>query len=31
MTREYYFRNNGGETVIIQDHSFGHIKGGQGS
>lgn len=31
MTREYYFRNNSGETVIIQDHGFGHIKGGQGS
>lgn len=31
MTREYYFKNNKGETVIIQDHSAGHLKGGQGS
>lgn len=29
-TREYYFKNNKGETIIIQDHSAGHEKGGQG-
>ena len=31
MTREYYFKNNSGETIVIQDHSAGHKKGGQGS
>lgn len=31
MTREYYFKNNSGETIVIQDHSAGHEKGGQGS
>ncbi|MBP3950153.1 HNH/endonuclease VII fold putative polymorphic toxin [Bacillus suaedae] len=29
-TREYYFTNNYGKRVIIQDHSAGHFKGGQG-
>jgi len=31
MTREYYLKNNKGETIVIQDHSAGHDKGGQGS
>jgi RHS repeat-associated protein len=31
MTREYYFKNNSGETIVIQDHGAGHEKGGQGS
>ncbi len=31
ITREYYFKNNNGDTIIIQDHSAGHEKGGQGS
>ena len=31
LTREYYFKNNSRETVIIQDHSAGHKKGGRGS
>ena len=30
-TREYYYKNRKGETVIIQDHSAGHKKGNQGS
>jgi predicted ribonuclease toxin of YeeF-YezG toxin-antitoxin module len=30
MTREYHFTNNSGGKIIIQDHSAGHIKGGQG-
>nr|WP_243143428.1 HNH/endonuclease VII fold putative polymorphic toxin [Clostridium estertheticum] len=29
-TREYYYKNQNGETVIIQDHSAGHAKGNQG-
>ncbi|MEC1583735.1 T7SS effector LXG polymorphic toxin [Bacillus subtilis] len=29
-TREYTFTNNKGEKIIIQDHSAGHEKGGQG-
>src|SRR5690625_525673 len=30
MTREYVYTNNNGQKVIIQDHSAGHLKGGQG-
>lgn len=30
-TREYYYKNRKGETIIIQDHSAGHDKGNQGS
>ncbi|MFY0521533.1 HNH/endonuclease VII fold putative polymorphic toxin [Lysinibacillus sp. UGB7] len=30
MTREYHYTNNSGEKLIIQDHSAGHTKGGQG-
>lgn len=30
-TREYHYKNRQGETIIIQDHSAGHVKGGQGS
>ncbi|MDM5186431.1 HNH/endonuclease VII fold putative polymorphic toxin [Bacillus sp. DX4.1] len=29
-TKEYHFTNKDGEKVIIQDHSAGHSKGGQG-
>lgn len=29
-TREYTFKNNSGEKIIIQDHGAGHTKGGQG-
>ena len=29
-TREYHYENKNGEKVIIQDHSAGHSKGGQG-
>ena len=29
-TREYYFINDKGEKIIIQDHSAGHAKGNQG-
>lgn len=31
MTREYHFKNRNGDRIIIQDHSAGHVKGGQGS
>lgn len=31
MTREYYYKNQDGNTIVIQDHSAGHIKGEQGS
>ena len=30
-TKEYYFKNYDGDTIVIQDHSAGHKKGGQGS
>ncbi len=30
MTREYHFKNRNGDRIIIQDHSAGHKKGGQG-
>lgn len=29
-TREYHYTNRDGQRVIIQDHSAGHSKGGQG-
>ncbi|MCC3865688.1 Hint domain-containing protein [Terrisporobacter petrolearius] len=29
-TREYYFINDKGKKIIIQDHGAGHLKGGQG-
>ncbi|PFI46080.1 hypothetical protein COI73_17970 [Bacillus cereus] len=29
-TKEYHFTNKDGKKVIIQDHSAGHSKGGQG-
>ncbi|WP_353854735.1 T7SS effector LXG polymorphic toxin [Bacillus sp. Bos-x628] len=29
-TREYLYTNNKGQKIIIQDHSAGHEKGGQG-
>lgn len=30
MTRKYHFTNNSGDKIIIQDHSAGRTKGGQG-
>ena len=30
MTREYHFRTAGGQTVVIQDHGFGHPDFGLG-
>ena len=30
-TRNYYFTNNNGDSIIIQDHGAGHSTGGQGS
>lgn len=29
-TKEYIYTNNKGQKIIIQDHSAGHEKGGQG-
>nr|WP_214826158.1 HNH/endonuclease VII fold putative polymorphic toxin [Exiguobacterium algae] len=29
-TREYKFTNRYNQKIIIQDHSAGHLKGGQG-
>ncbi|MCO1604046.1 DNRLRE domain-containing protein [Desulfosporosinus nitroreducens] len=29
-TREYYYTNQDGKNIIIQEHSAGHPKGGQG-
>jgi RHS repeat-associated protein len=31
MTREYHYTNMYGEKIVIQDHSAGHAKGGQGA
>lgn len=30
-TKEYVYTNKDGKKIVIQDHSAGHIKGGQGS
>jgi RHS repeat-associated protein len=30
LTREYYYKNNAGEIIVIQEHSAGHEKGNQG-
>jgi hypothetical protein len=30
-TREYHFTNNSGQKIIIQEHTAGHTKGGQGA
>ncbi len=30
-TKEYYYKNKKGDTIIIQDHSAGHVKGNQGA
>ena len=27
-TKEYYYKNTNGDTVIIQDHSYGHSYNG---
>ncbi len=29
-TREYVYTNKDGRKIVIQDHSAGHVKGGQG-
>ena len=29
QAREYHFTNNQGQRVVIQEHSWGHIKGAQ--
>ena len=31
MTKEYHYRDIYNNEIVIQDHSAGHIKGGQGS